>query len=32
MEKNNREWWDNFMYGSFIGILAGITVGFLMWA
>ncbi len=29
MEKN--KWWDAFIYGSFIGILAGITIGFLMW-
>ena len=29
--KKNKEWWDNFLYGSFIGIFAGITIGFLMW-
>ena len=30
-EKNEKEWWDNFMYGSFVGIFAGISMGFLMW-
>ena len=26
----NKEWWDNFIYGSIIGIFAGIAIGFLM--
>lgn len=29
MEKN-KEWWDNFLYGSIVGIFAGIAIGFLM--
>lgn len=30
MKKSN-EWWDAFMHGSFAGIFAGISIGFLMW-
>jgi len=30
MKKSN-EWWDAFIYGSFLGIFAGISIGFLMW-
>ena len=28
--KKNKEWWDNFLYGSIVGIFAGITIGFWM--
>lgn len=24
------KWWDNFIYGSIIGIFAGIAIGWLM--
>jgi len=32
MEKNKSEiYWDGFLYGSFVGILAGISIGFIIW-
>jgi hypothetical protein len=29
--KKSDDYWNGFLYGSFIGIFAGITIGFLMW-
>lgn len=29
--KKSDDWWDGLLYGTFIGIFAGITIGFLMW-